>query len=177
MLTLQGAQIYLRALEPTDLDFLYQLENDTSIWEISGTIKPYSKKVLRLYLENAHRDIYEVKQLRLCICNLEDKCIGLIDVFDFDPKNRRAGIGIVIANPENRNKGLGAEALELLCDYTFSVLDLHQLYANILEENTSSIHLFEKLGFERIGVKKEWIRTSTGFKNEIMFQKIRKDVP
>lgn len=177
MLTLQGAQIYLRALEPTDLDFLYQLENDTSIWEISGTIKPYSKKVLRLYLENAHRDIYEVKQLRLCICNLEDKCIGLIDVFDFDPKNQRAGIGIVIANPENRNKGLGAEALELLCDYTFSVLDLHQLYANILEENTSSIHLFEKLGFERIGVKKEWIRTSTGFKNEIMFQKIRKDVP
>jgi len=177
MLSLQGEQIYLRALEPTDLDFLYQLENDTSIWEISGTIKPYSKKVLRLYLENAHRDIYEVKQLRLCICNLEDKCIGLIDVFDFDPKNRRAGIGIVIANPENRNKGLGAEALELLCDYTFSVLDLHQLYANILEENTSSIHLFEKLGFERIGVKKEWIRTSTGFKNEIMFQKIRKDVP
>ncbi|THV59712.1 N-acetyltransferase [Flagellimonas alvinocaridis] len=177
MLSLQGEQIYLRALEPTDLDFLYQLENDTSIWEISGTIKPYSKKVLRLYLENAHRDIYEVKQLRLCICNLEDKCIGLIDVFDFDPKNRRAGIGIVIANPENRNKGLGAEALELLCDYTFSVLDLHQLYANILEENTSSIHLFEKLGFERIGVKKEWIRTNTGFKNEIMFQKIRKDVP
>jgi diamine N-acetyltransferase len=176
MLSLQGKKIYLRALEPTDLDFLYQLENDTSIWEISGTIKPYSKKVLRLYLENAHRDIYEVKQLRLCICNKEDQCIGLIDVFDFDPKNRRAGIGIVIANPENRNKGLGAEALELLCDYTFSVLDLHQLYANILEENTSSIHLFEKLGFERIGMKKEWIRTSTGFKNEIMFQKIRKDV-
>jgi diamine N-acetyltransferase len=98
-------------------------------------------------------------------------------VFDFDPKNRRAGIGIVIANPENRNKGVGAEALDLLCDYAFSVLDLHQLYANILEENTNSIHLFDKLGFERIGVKKEWIRTSSGFKNEIMFQKIRTNVP
>jgi diamine N-acetyltransferase len=177
MLTLKGEHIYLRALEPTDLDFLYQLENDTSIWEISGTLRPYSKKVLRLYLENAHRDIYEVKQLRLCICNTNDQCIGLIDVFDFDPKNRRAGIGIVIANPENRNKGVGAEALDLLCDYAFSVLDLHQLYANILEENTNSIHLFEKLGFERIGVKKEWIRTSSGFKNEIMFQKIRTNVP
>jgi diamine N-acetyltransferase len=177
MLTLKGEHIYLRALEPTDLDFLYQLENDTSIWEISGTLRPYSKKVLRLYLENAHRDIYEVKQLRLCICNTNDQCIGLIDVFDFDPKNRRAGIGIVIANPENRNKGVGAEALDLLCDYAFSVLDLHQLYANILEENTNSIHLFDKLGFERIGVKKEWIRTSSGFKNEIMFQKIRTNVP
>ncbi|WP_396589646.1 GNAT family N-acetyltransferase [Allomuricauda sp. R78024] len=176
MLSLKGAQIYLRALEPKDLDFLYQLENDTSIWEISGTLKPYSKKVLQLYLENTHRDIYDVKQLRLCICNHSDDCIGLIDLFDFDPKNRRAGIGIVITKTEDRNKGVGAEAISLLCDYAFSILDLHQLYANILEENKSSIHLFEKLGFDKIGVKKEWIRTNSGFKNEIIFQKINSNV-
>ncbi|RDY61302.1 GNAT family N-acetyltransferase [Flagellimonas nanhaiensis] len=173
MLSLKGEQIYLRALEPKDLDFLYQLENDTAIWEISGTVKPYSKKVLQLYLENAHRDIYDVKQLRLCICNKEDSCVGLIDVFDFDPKNSRAGMGIVIADPDQRNKGIGAEAISLLCDYVFSVLDLHQLYANILEDNKASINLFQKMGFEKIGVKKEWIRTSEGFKNEIMFQKIK----
>ena len=172
MLNLKGKQVYLRALEPTDLEFLYQLENDTSIWEISGTLKPYSKKVLQLYLENAHRDVYEVKQLRLCVCNKDDVCIGLIDLFDFDPKHRRAGIGIVISNPADRNKGVGAEVIQLMCDYAFSTLDLHQLYANILEDNQASIHLFEKMGFERIGVKKEWIRTSAGFKNEIMFQKI-----
>ena len=44
MLNLKGEQVYLRALEPTDLDFLYKLENDTSVWEVSGTLKPYSKK-------------------------------------------------------------------------------------------------------------------------------------
>ncbi len=176
MLNLKGKQVYLRALEPSDLEFLYQLENDTSIWEISGTLKPYSKKVLQLYLDNAHRDIYEVKQLRLCVCNADDDCIGLIDLFDFDPKHGRAGIGILIANPSDRNKGVGAEAMKILCDYAFSTLNLHQLYANILEENKASIHLFEKLGFEKIGVKKEWIRTSTGFKNEIMFQKINTNV-
>lgn len=176
MLDLKGKHISLRALEPTDLDFLYQLENDTSIWEISGTLKPYSKKVLQLYLDNAHRDIYEVKQLRLCICDLNNACIGLIDLFDFDPKHKRAGVGIVISNPEDRNKGVGNEALNLLCDYAFKILDLHQLYANILEDNKSSIHLFEKMGFEKIGIKKDWIRTSSGFKNEIMFQKINKNV-
>lgn len=176
MLSLKGEQIYLRALEPKDLDFLYQLENDTSIWEISGTLKPYSKKVLQLYLENAHRDIYDVKQLRLCICNKNDDCIGLIDLFDFDPKNRRAGIGILITKTEDRNKGVGAEAISLLCNYAFSILDLHQLYANILEENKASIHLFEKLGFTKIGVKKEWVRTNSGFKNEIIFQKINSNV-
>jgi len=172
MVKLDGKHIYLRALEPKDLDFLYRLENDTSIWEISGTLKPYSKKVLRLYLDNAHRDIYEVKQLRLCICTPDDQCVGLIDLFDFDPNNKRAGIGVVIAKPEDRNQGWGAEAIEILCNYAFTTLDLHQLYANILEENKPSIHLFEKLGFDPVGVKKEWIRTNRGFKNELMFQKI-----
>lgn len=175
MLNLKGKQVYLRALEPTDLDFLYQLENDTSVWELSGTLKPYSKKVLQLYLDNAHRDIYEVKQLRLCISNLQDQCIGLIDLFDFDPKHRRAGIGIIIVEPGHRNKGAGAEALSLLSDYAFSTLDVHQLYANILEDNAASIHLFEKMGFEKIGIKKEWIRTSQGFKNELMYQKINRN--
>ncbi|SHG24567.1 GNAT family N-acetyltransferase [Flagellimonas flava] len=172
MVNLKGKHIYLRALEPKDLDFLYKLENDTSIWEISGTLKPYSKKVLRWYLENAHRDIYDVKQLRLCICTPEDSCVGLIDLFDFDPKNQRAGMGLVISNPEDRNKGWGAEAIELLCDYAFKVLNLHQLYANILEENTASTHLFEKLGFVKVGLKKDWIRSSSGYKNEFLFQKI-----
>ena len=176
MLRLKGEKVYLRALEPSDLDFLYHLENDTSIWEISGTLKPYSKKVLQGYLANAHRDIYEVKQLRLCICGIDGDRIGLIDLFDFDPKHRRAGVGIVIARPADRNKGMGAEALSLLCDYAFLHLDLHQLYANILSENLESIHLFEKMGFEKVGIKKQWIRSSTGFKDEIMFQKINAGV-
>ena len=172
MVTLKGTTIYLRALEPEDLDFLYQLENNMEVWEISGTLAPYSKSVLKLYLENAHRDIYDVKQLRLVICNQNDKGIGLIDLFDFDPKNKRAGLGIVVVDAVNRNKGVGSEAIALLTDYAFNVLDLRQLYANILEENKSSIHLFKKMGFNEIGVKLDWIFTNKGYKNEILFQKL-----
>ena len=169
---LKGKYCQLRALEAKDLDFLYALENDAEIWEISNTLKPYSRAVLRNYLENAHRDIYEVKQLRLCICNPKDESVGFIDLFDFDPKHSRAGIGIIL-NTANRNKGLGAEALSLLLDYTFSVLELHQVYANILEDNLTSIHLFEKLGFEQVGVKKDWIRWDGKFKNELLYQKLK----
>lgn len=171
-MNIKGKHIYLRALEPKDLDFLYELENDTHIWEISGTVNPYSKHVLRSYLENAHRDIYEVKQLRLGICDSKDSLIGLIDLFDFDPKNRRAGIGIVIKEEAQRNKGVGAEAIELLCKYAFSILNLRQLYANVGEANNASLHLFEKLGFEQVGIKKDWILSGGSFKNEILLQKI-----
>lgn len=173
MLSLKGTTTYLRALEPSDLQFLYLLENDTKIWEISGTVTPYSKKVLQLYLDNAHRDIYDVKQLRLCICTKDDKTVGLVDIFDFDPKNLRAGLGIVVLDEKERGKGVGEEALEIVIEYAFSTLNLHQLYANILQSNTLSKRLFERLGFEEIGIKKDWVLAKGVFENEVLYQKIK----
>ncbi|GGG47080.1 acetyltransferase [Croceivirga lutea] len=175
MQALKGNLVFLRALEPEDLEFLYYLENDSSIWEISGTQKPYSKAILKKYLANTHLDIYEIKQLRLSICTNSNQMIGLIDLFDFDPKHRRAGVGLVIADEENRGKGYGLEALALLSEYCFKHLDLHQLYANILEENTRSISLFKKAGFKMVGVKNEWILSEGVFKNEILYQKINSE--
>ncbi|MBT8314190.1 MAG: GNAT family N-acetyltransferase [Maribacter sp.] len=172
MVNLKGEHIYLRALEPQDLDFIYELENNTDVWEISGTITPYSRHVLRQYLDNAHRDIYDVKQLRLCICK-KDKVLGLIDLFDFDPQNKRAGIGIVILDEKDRNHGIGTEAIALICNYGLTTLGLRQVYANVMEDNVSSLHLFKKMGFVEVGTKKDWIRTDEGFKNEVLLQKIK----
>lgn len=174
MVSLQGNIIKLRALETADLDLLFELENNPSVWEISGTIAPYSRDVLKLYLENAHRDIYDVKQLRLVICTQDNEAIGLIDLFDFDPKNRRAGVGIVISDEGNRNRGVGTEAMEILCKYASKTLNLRQLYANILEGNDRSLYLFKKLGFELVGTKRDWIFNEGIFKNELLFQKIFK---
>ena len=172
MVNLKGNHIYLRALEPDDLNFIFELENNTAIWEISGTTTPYSKHVLKQYLDNAHRDIYDVKQLRLCICKGE-KVLGLIDLFDFDPQNKRAGIGIVIMEEKERNQGSGTEAIQLLCDYGFTTLGLRQLFANVMEDNLTSLYLFKKMGFEEVGIKKDWIYSNGEFKNEILLQKIK----
>lgn len=173
MITLKGNKIYLRALEPEDLEFIYAIENDENIWEVSNTQTPYSKFLIRQYLENAHQDIYEAKQLRLAICKNEtSEAIGLIDLFDFDAKNKRAGIGIIIQNEIDRNSGFGKEALSLLIDYSFSKLQLHQLFANINTENKPSVSLFTTFGFEKIGVKKDWNFTNNSFQDEALFQLI-----
>lgn len=172
MLKLNGKLCYLRALEPQDLEFLYEIENDLSVWEISGTTTPYSKHILKQYLNNAHKDIFEAKQLRLVICDNEAKPIGLIDLYDFDPKNRRAGLGVIILEKGDRNKGLGTEAIKLMMDYAFAILDLRQIYANVMTGNEASVHLFEKLGFNRVGTKKHWIYSNGEFKDEILFQKL-----
>ncbi len=173
MITLKGKNILLRALEPDDLEFLHAVENDESIWEVSNTQTPYSKYLIKRYLENAQQDIYEAKQLRLAICREKDfRAIGLIDLFDFDPRNRRAGIGIVIRQSADRGQGIGSEALELLIDYAFNRLELHQVFANIDVENTPSIALFTKFGFEKIGIKKHWNLLAGKYNDEAMFQLI-----
>ncbi len=173
MITLKGENIYIRALEPNDLEFIYAIENDQSIWEVSNTQTPYSRFLVKQYLENAHQDIYEAKQLRLAICQDQDfPALGLIDLFDFDPKNNRAGVGIVIQEQENRNQNIGSEALELLIHYSFYHLNLHQLYANIGTENKSSIALFTKFGFKNIGTKKDWNLVNGIYKDEAVFQLI-----
>ena len=172
MITLKGENIYLRALEPEDLEFIHTVENDESIWEISNTQTPYSKFLIKQYLENAHKDIFEVKQLRLVISSYSEVALGMIDLFDFDFKNSRAGVGILVKEPNDRLKGYGHEALKLVIDYSFTHLGLHQLYCNITEENEASIKLFANHGFKKIGLKKDWNTINGSYKNEYLFQLI-----
>lgn len=174
MVTLTGNTIYLRALEPDDLGFIYRLENNEAIWEVSNTQTPYSRFLIRQYLENAQQDIYEAKQLRLAICkNGSFEAIGLIDLFDFDPVNNRAGVGIIIQDTDERNKGTGTEALGLLISYAFNKLQLHQLYANIDSGNVASVSLFTNFGFQLIGQKKDWIKRNNNYHDEGLYQLIR----
>ena len=132
---------------------------------------PFSKYTLKRYLENSHKNIYETGQLRLMIELVADKKpVGAIDIFDFDPFHKRAGLGILIADEKERKKGFATMALKGLISYCFATLQLHQLYCNILSNNCESIDLFKKLGFVQIGIKKDWIKTSEGYLDEHMFQ-------
>lgn len=167
---LKGKNIVLRALEPEDLDLLFAWENNSDIWPMSNTLAPFSRKVIKDYLEHAHLDIYAAKQLRLMICLGDGTAIGTIDLFDFDPQNLRAGIGILIAEELHRKNGYAMEALQVMKNYASEKLNLHQLYCTISATNLDSIKLFEKNNFIRCGIKQEWMRTPKGFVDEYIFQ-------
>lgn len=172
MKTLIGENINLRPLEPEDLQFLFESENDESNWNVSNTQVPFSKYILKKYIENSYQDIYEAKQVRLVIEHTETHSpIGMIDLFDFEPTHKRAGVGILIKST-HQNKGYATEALQTLIGYAFNFLNLHQLYANITIENSTSIKLFEKFNFQRIGIKKDWILHNNTFKDEATYQLI-----
>ncbi|PHS53761.1 MAG: GNAT family N-acetyltransferase [Lutibacter sp.] len=172
MSILQGKNINLRALEPEDIDFLFSTENDESFWEISSTQIPFSKYILQKYIENAHQNIYEAKQYRFVICNRHNKPVGTIDLFDFNPQHLRVGIGILITS-KYQSKGYGFEALEIIIAYAFNYLNVHQIYANITSDNLTSISLFEKFQFKKVGIKKDWMYSNSTFKDEILYQLIK----
>jgi diamine N-acetyltransferase len=170
---LETENIRLRPLEPEDLEILYLWENDVSVWSVSNTIVPYSRYALKRYLENSHKDIFETGQLRLMIEDkTNNKAIGTVDLFDFNPMHERIAFGVLIYAENNRRQGFATSALNLITDYCFNILHLHQVYCNVDENNIKSIKMLTNAGFDIAGTKKQWVKTNKGWQNEILFQKI-----
>lgn len=174
MKILENKTISLRALEPEDLEILYKWENDTDSWHLSNTLSPFSKYTLKKYLEQAHVDIFEAKQLRLIIQrNSDAKVLGAVDLFDFDPFHLRAGVGILIGDKHDRKMGYGTESLQCLKEYGFTTLGLKQLYCNICEDNQVSLKLFINQGFVITGQKKDWLRKGDDWFSEYTLQLVK----
>ena len=167
-------EILLRAIEPSDVDLLYKWENDKSIWSLSNTVTPFSRFVLEQYILSSHQDIYTNKQLRLMIdfnAGGVIETIGSIDLFDFEPMHKRAGVGILL-DAKYRSKGFASKALDKLIDYCFNTLSLKQLYCNISADNEVSINLLKKHKFQEIGLKKDWLFINNKWVDEYIFQLI-----
>ena len=169
--------VCLRSPELSDITFLYEWENDTSIWHLGSVSAPLSRFMLEQYIINSSDDIYVSRQVRFMIDHVRKgksvKTVGAIDLFDFDPKNMRAGVGILISNGE-RKKGLALAGLKALLSYAFEVVGMKQVWAGIPAGNMSSLKLFEEAGFTRSGIRKEWIKRGEGWEDEYIYQLIRK---
>jgi diamine N-acetyltransferase len=171
---LENNIVRLRAIEPADIDLLYLWENDPNVWIVSESIEPYSRFKLEKYIL-AEGDIYANKQLRLmidCKQNGNYETIGAVDLFDFNPIHGRAGLGLLIYSDENRGKGYASDALTILIEYSFTILNLSVLYCNISANNLKSIKCFENAGFEKCGLKKSWNNTPNVRVDEFLVQLI-----
>ena len=168
---LEGNKIKLRPIEPWDVDKILEWENNHKNWRVSNTLVPFSKELIMQYINSA-QDIYSVKQVRFIITQVDDLVpIGSIDIFEFDAKHQRAGVGILIEEA-HRGKGDALEALSLLDEYALNVVGIRNLFCNILEDNTQSQALFTKAGYVEVGRKINWFNDQIDWLDEIMYQKV-----
>lgn len=156
-------RLILRALEPYDINILYSWENDSRLWETTSAIGPFSKENLKDYVNTYNPDIFAARQLRLVIVlkDKPDNPIGAIDIYDFDPINRRAMVGYFI-DSEYRNQGIATDALLAVADYCRNRLGMQQIAAVVSVENKASRKLLEKTGFVEAGILSKWLIDSFG---------------
>lgn len=161
--------ILLRALELEDLDFLYQIENDDRLWELGVSNVPYSRRVLLDYISNASADIYVDNQVRLIVENSRNEQVGIVDLTDFDPRHRRAELGIVIKK-EFQGKGYAKVSVVRLLQYAQNILHLQQIYAIVGVRNQKAAKMLQSVGFEGDNVLKQWLCCQDGYEDAIFFQ-------
>ena len=168
---LKDELISLRSPEPEDLELMYAMENDTALWSVGNATLPYSRYTLRQYLEQSCQNLFAEHQARFVIELADGETAGMIDLADFDPLNSRAEVCIGLLG-KHRGKGIATRALALLCDYALKKLHINQLFAFIPEWNEESLRLFEKNGFKKSALLKEWQRTEKGFNDVFLVQKL-----
>ena len=181
--------ILLRAMEPEDIDAIYRWENDPSVWSDSAAHQPFSRQALSQFIEESSgADIYSCRQLRLMaekeeIMRTENgkrdcknvfcrhNTVGCIDLFDFDPYHRRAGVGIIV-DSQYRRQGIGMQMLLALEEFASQHLLIHQLHCTIAANNDASVALFEKAGYVRCGTLSQWIFSCDKWIDAFTYQKI-----
>ena len=161
--------IHLRAMEPEDLDALYRIENDPQLWGVGATNVPYSRYTLHDYIANSAGDIYTDRQVRLIIENEKHEVIGILDLMNFDPRHRRAELGIVIQRPY-RSKGYARAAVVQLHAYAAQVLHIHQLYVIIDATNRHTIDIFIDLGYQQSATLTDWLFDGTSYTDGVVLQ-------
>ncbi|HBN04865.1 MAG TPA: GNAT family N-acetyltransferase [Bacteroidales bacterium] len=165
----------LRAVEISDADLIYKWENSYSLWGVSSTRAPFSHYAIEQYVKSTqNEDIYSVKQIRFMI-DVEDdgvvKTVGCVDLYDLDPQHSRTGVGIFVEEGDYRRKHIALNSLLWIENYAFEILNLHQLFAHISQDNSSSINLFNKASYTQTSVLKDWIRKENQFLDVLVFQK------
>lgn len=166
---MNSRNIRLRAIEPEDLDILYEIENDRRLWDVGATNVPYSRYSLHNYIASQTNDIFADRQLRLMIENEDGQTIGIVDLMNFDPQHQRAEIGIVVMTPWRR-KGYAKEAIAQIVKYSTERLHLHQLYAFVATDNEASLRLFSKSGFVSGSVLTDWLFDGCDYHDALLVQ-------
>ena len=161
--------VRLRAIEPEDLDLLYQIENDRRLWNVGTTNVPYSRYTLHDYIATSADDIYTDRQVRLIIENEEGQTVGVADLTNFCPQHLRAEVGIVVLDAMRR-QGYASLAVKEVQHYASSILHLHQLYAVISSENQPALQLFRNEGYEGNCVLRDWLFDGHHYTDAIVMQ-------
>ncbi|MHA6533081.1 GNAT family N-acetyltransferase [Paenibacillus sp. BAC0078] len=150
---LSGQRVYLRPLNAEDAELYYHMFYGTETRRLTGTQKHMTKEQIAAYIERKPGDDSSV--LLLIALKENDEIIGDIAIQDMDRNNRTANLRIAIGEERHQGQGYGREALLLMLDYGFGILNLHRIELEVYTYNNRAAHVYESIGFVREGVRRQ----------------------
>lgn len=153
-----GERIFISPVAPEDADLWATWLNDLEV-----TVPLGDEAYITYGIERARQDVHDIAAHQEHVFTIVEKdsgrAVGRCLLFSINPVDRDAMIGIFIGERGSRGKGYGQEAMRLLLDYAFNLLNLHNIMLGVFAFNARAIHTYESLGFKEIGRRREarWI--------------------
>jgi len=151
---ISGKKCYLSPCQPADALKWAEWLNDLEV-----TLPLGDEAYIPAGVESLRTDIEEIitkQQQVFSIVDAEnDRLIGRCLLFNIDPVNRSAMLGIFIGEKAYWGKGYGQEATRLLLDYGFNLLNLHNIMLGVFSFNERAIQAYRKVGFKEMGRRRE----------------------
>lgn len=144
---IEKRKISIRKVHLNDAERILAWENNPEFWSITENPGPYRLEDIQTFIQQSS-DLNTSGQQRYMILNNTQTPIGAIDLFAFNKVEKSAGVGILIANQDDRKNGFAKAALGALIEDLTKSDSVKKLHCIIYPENIPSIKLFLRLGFE-----------------------------
>lgn len=167
---IKGEKVYLRPILKKDLIFLNEWKNDEETYRyLGGGFMPTSIDQQEKWLESM---IYTTgNNKRFIICDSENTPIGMVGLYSINWIHRTCEIGIYIGNKNAKGKGLGKEACLLIEQFAREYVNLRKIKLNVVSNNEAALHLWESLGYKKVGVYKDERFIKGEYKDLILMEK------
>ena len=151
---LVGEKVYLSPKNVEDAGIFTEWLNDFQTSDYIGrSSQIMTQEVEKEYLEKHLND----EASFFIIEEKTNKLIGTVSLEHISHVNRRATLGIFIGDKESRNKGYGAEAINLILDYGFNYLNINNIKLDVLGFNERAIACYKKCGFKEYGRRRKCV--------------------
>lgn len=170
---MEGQQVFLRALEATDLDLLTRWNFDPVV---SAFFSPRLPNTLTEQKDWMLRQMEgSSKKKFIIIDKASNEAIGVLGIMGIDHVNKNAEIGITIGNTSYWGKPQPKEAFYLGLQFLFQQFNMHMVYLQVFDSNIRAIRFFEKFGFRRDGIRRESVYAHGAYHSIMMMSLLKQE--
>ncbi len=166
---LVGEGVELRRHDRDNYPLYARWYGDEEIWRLtSWAPEPLQREAVERLFEDRKsspaNDSFAIHRMG------DEEPIGVIGLMNLSKANASADLSIIVGAAEDRDKGLGTEAIRVILRYAFEDLGLQRVDLSVFEFNELAIRAYEKLGFQREGRVRQAVRRDGKFHDAILMR-------